>query len=331
MHAFQKNFQKVVLVEGKHIMAKEIGASKRRKTAGKGKKEQIGGAIVAIVTPFKDGKLDEEALKNLIEWNIKSGTHCIVPCGTTGESATLSHEEHMRVVEITIDTVKGRVPVIAGTGSNSTAETIMLTNHAKNAGANAALVITPYYNKPSQEGLYRHFMTVADECKFPMVLYNVPGRTSVNMLPETVARCAKNRYIIGIKEATGSLKQVTEVIRLCPKNFIVLSGDDFTAFPIMTIGGRGVISVASNVVPKEMAVMMNAFKKGNFIKARQLHLKLFPLFNALFYETNPVPAKTALAMMGKIPTDEVRLPLAPMSEANIKRLRGVLQELKLVK
>ncbi len=312
-------------------MAKKITAGKKGENTRKGQKKEIGGAIVAIVTPFKDGKLDEKALKNLIDWNIKAGTHCIVPCGTTGESATLSHEEHMRVVEVTVETVKGRVPVIAGTGSNSTTETVMLTKHAKNAGADAALVITPYYNKPSQEGLYRHFMAVADECRFPMVLYNVPGRTSVNMLPETVARCAKNRYVIGIKEATGSLRQVTDVIRLCPKNFIVLSGDDFTAFPIMTIGGRGVISVASNVVPKEMAAMVNAFKKGNLIRARQLNLKLFPLFDALFYETNPVPAKTALAMMGKIPTDEVRLPLAPMSEANTKKLRGILQGLKLVK
>jgi len=312
-------------------MAKKITAGKKGKNTRKGQKKEIGGAIVAIVTPFKDGKLDEKALKNLIDWNVKAGTHCIVPCGTTGESATLSHEEHMRVVEVTVETVKGRVPVIAGTGSNYTTETVMLTKHAKNAGADAALVITPYYNKPSQEGLYRHFMAVADECRFPMVLYNVPGRTSVNMLPETVARCAKNRYVIGIKEATGSLRQVTDVIRLCPKNFIVLSGDDFTAFPIMTIGGRGVISVASNVVPKEMAAMVNAFKKGNLIRARQLNLKLFPLFDALFYETNPVPAKTALAMMGKIPTDEVRLPLAPMSEANTKKLRGILQGLKLVK
>ncbi|MDL1958583.1 MAG: 4-hydroxy-tetrahydrodipicolinate synthase [Deltaproteobacteria bacterium] len=312
-------------------MASKTKASKKGENAGKGQKRRIGGAIVAIVTPFQDGKLDEKALKALINWHIKAGTHCIVPCGTTGESATLSHEEHMRVVEITIETAKGRVPVIAGTGSNSTTETIMLTKHAKKAGADAALVITPYYNKPSQEGLYQHFMAVADECKFPMVLYNVPGRTGVNMLPETVARCAKNRYVIGIKEATGSLKQVTDVIRLCPKNFIVLSGDDFTAFPIMAIGGKGVISVASNVVPKEMAAMMNAFEKGNMTRARQLHLKLFPLFGALFYETNPVPAKTALAMMGKIPTDEVRLPLALMSEANKERLKRVLQDLKLVK
>jgi 4-hydroxy-tetrahydrodipicolinate synthase len=312
-------------------MASKTKTGKKGEGAGKGEKRQIGGAIVAIVTPFRDGNLDEESLKALINWHIKAGTRCIVPCGTTGESATLSHEEHMRVVEIAIETTNGRVPVIAGTGSNSTVETIMLTRHAKKAGADAALVITPYYNKPSQEGLYKHFMAVADECKFPMVLYNVPGRTGVNMLPETVARCAKSRYVIGIKEATGSLRQVTDVIRLCPNNFIVLSGDDFTAFPTMAIGGKGVVSVASNVMPKEMAAMMNAFEKGDLTKARQLHLKLFPLFGALFYETNPVPAKTALAMMGKIPTDEVRLPLASMSEANKKRLIEVLQDLNLVK
>lgn len=293
--------------------------------------DRIGGAIVAIVTPFKNGKVDEQTLKDLIEWHIESGTHCIVPCGTTGESATLSHDEHKRVVELTIETVRGRVPVIAGTGSNSTAETIMLTKHARDAGADAALVITPYYNKPSQEGLYQHFMTVAKECKFPMILYNVPGRTGVNMLPATVARCAKNRYVIGIKEATGSLKQVSDVIRMCPKNFIVLSGDDFTAFPTLAIGGKGVISVASNVMPKEMANMMNYFFKGDIDKSRRLHYKLFPLFEAMFFETNPVPAKTALALMGKIGSDEVRLPLAPMLDANKERLMEVLKSLKLIK
>ncbi len=305
--------------------------AKKKNTTKAGKKKEIKGAIVAIVTPFKDGEVDEQGLRNLIEWQIKSGTHCIVPCGTTGESATLSHEEHMRVVEITIDQVRGRVPVIAGTGSNSTDETIMLTQHAKKAGADAALVITPYYNKPSQEGLYQHFMAVAKECKFPMILYNVPGRTSVNMLPQTVARCAKNRYVIGIKEATGSLKQVSDVIRFCPRNFIVLSGDDFTAFPTLAIGGKGVISVCSNVMPKEMANMMNSFFKGDIDKARRLHYKLFPLFEALFYETNPVPAKTALFEMGRIDSDEVRLPLAPMSDANRERLMEVLKSMKLVK
>ncbi len=303
----------------------------KKNTKASAKKKEIKGAIVAIITPFKDGQVDEQGLRNLIEWHIKAGTHCIVPCGTTGESATLSHEEHMRVVEITIDQVRGRVPVIAGTGSNSTEETIMLTKHAKKAGADAALVITPYYNKPSQEGLYQHFMAVAKECKFPMILYNVPGRTGVNMLPQTVARCAKNRYVIGIKEATGSLKQVSDVIRFCPRNFIVLSGDDFTAFPTLAIGGKGVISVCSNVMPKEMANMMNYFFKGDIDKARKLHFKLFPLFEALFFETNPVPAKTALALMGRIDSDEVRLPLAAMSEANKERLTEVLKSLKLVK
>jgi 4-hydroxy-tetrahydrodipicolinate synthase len=236
----------------------------------------------------------------------------------------------MKVIEITIKAVDGRIPVIAGTGSNSTAESIMLTKHARDAGADAALVITPYYNKPTQEGLYQHFMAIADECKFPMILYNVPGRTGVNMLPETVARCAENEYIIGIKEATGSLKQVAEVIRLCPKDFIVLSGDDFTAFPTLAIGGRGVISVASNVMPKKMADMMNTFEKGDLAGARRLHFELFPLFKAMFYETNPVPAKTALAMMGKIPSGELRLPLAPMSDSNRERLKKVLQDLKLI-
>jgi len=293
-------------------------------------KARIGGAIVAIITPFKDGKIDEDGLKNLIEWQIDQGTHCIVPCGTTGESATLSHEEHMRVVELTIKTVDGRVPVIAGTGSNSTAETIMLTKHAKDAGADAALVITPYYNKPSQEGLYRHFMTVAEECEFPMILYNVPGRTSVNMLPQTVARCAQNEYVIGIKEATGSLKQVAQVIRSCPDDFIVLSGDDFTAFPTMAIGGKGVISVASNVMPSDMAEMMNACNAKDFETAKNIHLKLFPLFEALFIDTNPVPAKAALAMMGKIASEEVRLPLAPVNDENKERIKAVLQSLGLI-
>lgn len=296
----------------------------------KGKKE-IAGAMVAIVTPFKDGKVDEEALRNLIEWQIASGTHCIVPCGTTGESATLSYEEHERVVELTVEVVNGRVPVIAGTGSNSTEETIMLTKHAKKAGADAALVITPYYNKPTQEGLYQHFKKVADECKFPLVLYNVPGRTSVNMLPATVARCAENKYIIGIKEATGNLSQVSEVIRLCPKNFIVLSGDDFTAFPTMALGGKGVISVASNVMPKEMAALMNNCLAGETEKARQLHFKLFPLFDSMFIETNPAPAKEALYQMGKIPSAEMRLPLVTMSEANKAKLASVLTNYGLLK
>lgn len=285
----------------------------------------IKGAIVAIVTPFKDGKLDEEAYKSLIEWQIASGTHGIVPCGTTGESATLSHEEHKRVVELAVKTVAGRVPVIAGTGSNSTSETIELTHHAKAAGADAALVITPYYNKPTQEGLYQHFMKVADECKFPMILYNVPGRTALNMLPATVARCAQHEFVVGIKEATGNLSQISEVIKACPSDFILLSGDDFTAMPTMAVGGRGVISVASNVAPAQMAQMMDACLEGKWDAAKQMHYRLFDLFNAMFYETNPAPAKTSLELMGKIPSGELRLPLCSMSSANKDKLAGVLR------
>jgi len=293
-------------------------------------KDKIKGSIVAIVTPFKDGKLDEEGLKSLIEWHIESGTHCIVPCGTTGESATLSYEEHDKVIEITVKTVNSRVPVIAGTGSNSTEETIMLTNHAKKVGADAALVITPYYNKPTQEGLFQHFTKVAESCEFPIILYNVPSRTAVNMLPSTVARCAQNKYMIGIKEATGDLKQVTEVIRQCPEDFIVLSGDDFTAFPLMAVGGKGVISVAANVMPSEMSKLMDLALAGKYIDAREINARLFPLYESLFIETNPTPAKTALSLMGKIASPEVRLPLAQMSNANIDKLKKAIAAYNLI-
>ncbi len=288
------------------------------------------GAIVAIVTPFRQGQLDEEAYRELIEFQIANGTHAIVPCGTTGESATLSHQEHKRVVEICIDQVKKRVPVIAGTGSNNTAEAIELTQHAQAAGADAALMITPYYNKPTQEGLFQHYKKITEETKIPIIVYNVPGRTSLNLLPETVARLAKLPNIIGIKEATGDLKQCAKVIELCPDNFCVLSGDDFTALPLMCLGGKGVISVVSNVVPKDMADMCNAFFAGDLATARSLHFKMWPLMEAMFYETNPVPAKTALKMMGKI-TGEVRLPLCPMSAANEEKLRQVLVNYGLIK
>ncbi|MFH1148294.1 MAG: 4-hydroxy-tetrahydrodipicolinate synthase [Pseudomonadota bacterium] len=296
----------------------------------KTKKEIVKGAMVAIVTPFKKGKVDEKGLKKLIEFQVKNGTHAIIPCGTTGESATLSYEEHELVVDITIQTVAGRVPVVAGTGSNSTDEAIKLTKSAKKAGADAALLITPYYNKPTQEGLYQHFKAVAEEVDIPMILYNVPGRTSVNMLPETVARLSEIKTIVGIKEATGSLQQVSEVILLAKKGFSLVSGDDFTVLPTLAVGGKGVISVASNVAPKDMADMYNAFDAGDLKKAQELHYKLFPLFQAMFFETNPVPAKTALGLMGMI-SDEVRLPLVPMSSKNIDRLKAVLKDYGLIK
>ena len=310
-----------------------MGCGKRQcksdASMGKGKKE-IKGAIVAIVTPFKDGEVDENAYRDLIEWHIKSGTHAIVPVGTTGESATLSHQEHKRVIEICIDQVKGRIPVIAGAGSNNTDESLELARFAKKAGADALLMVTPYYNKPTQEGLYLHYKTVADEVKMPIILYNVPGRTSVNMLPQTVARLSKLKYVVGIKEASGNMKQVSEVIKLCSPRFTVLSGDDPTCFATMALGGKGVISVTSNVMPKEMAKMMNLCLEGQWDRAKKIHYKLFDLFGAMFIETNPVPAKQALHMMGKIPSPEVRLPLAPMSEANVEKLKDVLTRYKLI-
>ncbi|MFC1524262.1 4-hydroxy-tetrahydrodipicolinate synthase [Thermodesulfobacteriota bacterium] len=288
------------------------------------------GAFVAIVTPFSDGQVDVNGLKSLIEFQIENGTHGIVPCGTTGESATLSHAEHHTVVETTIQTVNGRRPVVAGTGSNSTSESIELTRHAKEAGADGALMITPYYNKPSQEGLYQHFKAIAETVDIPIIMYNVPSRTSINMLPETVARCAQIDNIVGIKEATGNLNQISEVIRLCPDDFSVLSGDDFTSMATAAIGGTGVISVSSNVVPRDMAAMMDAVLQDDMKTARSLHYKLFPLMQAMFFDTNPVPAKTALALMGKIQSGEPRLPMYPMNEETKGKLQQVMTDYGLI-
>ncbi len=288
------------------------------------------GAITAIVTPFKNGQLDEEAYRELIELQIKGGIHGLVPCGTTGESPTLSHAEHKRVVEICLDQVKKRVPVIAGTGSNNTAESLDLTKHAQEAGADAALLITPYYNKPTQEGLYQHYKTLASQTRIPLVVYNVPGRTSVNLLPETMARLAELPNIVGLKDATGDLKQGAQTINLCGDKITVLSGDDFTTLPLLCVGGLGVISVVSNVAPQDMAGMCNAFFKGDLDGARKLHYKMWPLTEAMFYETNPVPVKTALKLMGRI-TGEVRQPLCAMSPANEDKLRQVMQKYGLIK
>ena len=287
------------------------------------------GSIVAIVTPFKNGKVDENALGDLIDWHIKQGTDAIVPCGTTGESATLDYEEHYRVIQFTVEAVNKRVPVIAGTGANATDETIMITQEAKKAKADAALIVAPYYNKPTQEGLYRHYKAVAEAVKIPIVLYNVPGRTAVNMLPSTVARLAEIKNIVAIKEATGDMKQVSEVIRLCGNKITVLSGDDFTTLPLMALGGKGVISVVANVAPKLVSQMCALWANGKFDEARKLHYKLEPLNASMFIETNPIPVKTALAMMGKI-QEEFRLPLCEMAPANKEKLKKVLQDMKLV-
>jgi 4-hydroxy-tetrahydrodipicolinate synthase len=287
------------------------------------------GSIVAIVTPFKKGKVDEEALADLIEWHIAQGTNGIVPCGTTGESATLDYKEHYRVIEITVKTVNKRVPVIAGTGANATDETIMITKQAKKLGASAALLVSPYYNKPTQEGLYRHYKAVAESVDLPIVLYNVPGRTAVNILPSTVARLAEIDNIVAIKEATGDMKQVSEVIRLCGNRITVISGDDFTTLPLLALGGKGVISVSANVAPKDVSMMCSLWLKGQYDRARAIHYKLEPLNTAMFIETNPIPVKTALAMMGKI-HEEFRLPLCEMYPANKDKLRKVLVDLKLI-
>ena len=287
------------------------------------------GSMVAIVTPFKSGKVDEKALGDLIEFHIKSGTDVIVPCGTTGESATLSHEEHHRVIEFTVKTVNKRVPVVAGAGSNSTAETLELTRYAQKAGADGVLLITPYYNKPTQEGLCRHFQKVAASADIPIVLYNVPGRTSLNMLPATVARLRETKNIVGIKEASGDMKQVSEVIRLCGRDFDVLSGDDFTTFPLLCLGGVGAISVTANIVPADCAAMFDAFFAGKTGEALRLHYKLEPLHGPLFLETNPIPVKTSLALMGKI-AEEFRLPLCPMADANKEKLKKALNDYGLI-
>ncbi|MGC8492959.1 MAG: 4-hydroxy-tetrahydrodipicolinate synthase [Syntrophobacteraceae bacterium] len=283
------------------------------------------GAIVAIVTPFKAGEIDEAGLRKLVDFQIANGTNGIVPCGTTGESPTLSHKEHERVVDIVIEQTAGRVPVIAGSGSNSTEEAISLTAHAKKAGADGALMVAPYYNRPSQEGLYRHFERVAKSVDIPIILYNIPGRTGVNIEPATIERLSRIDNIVGVKEATGSMKQITDIISLCPENFTVLSGDDYLTFPLMCAGGKGVISVVSNVAPRPMADLCKLFFEGRFEEARKHYYKLLPLCHILFLETNPTPIKAALAMMNMIGSEEVRLPLVPVSESNKERLRKELK------
>lgn len=289
------------------------------------------GSMVAIITPFKQGKLDEEKLKELVDFHIKNKTSAIVPCGTTGESATLSLAEHERVIELVVETANGKIPVIAGTGSNNTTEAIRLTKHAKEAGANAALLITPYYNKPTQKGLYLHFKQIAESVDIPIILYNIAGRTAVNMLPETVAQLAHEfKNIIGIKEASGNLEQMSQVKNLCPKDFLLISGDDSLTLPLLAIGGVGVISVVANLVPQDVARLVEEFEKGNLKKAQEIHYKLLPLIKAVFIETNPICVKTAMEILGMCEPG-LRLPLCPMSEDNLKKLTKALRDYGLLK
>jgi len=289
------------------------------------------GSIVALVTPFRNGKVDEAKLRELVDFHVAQGTDGIVPCGTTGESPTLSHDEHKRVVEVVIEAARGRLAIIAGTGSNATSEAIDLTAHAKKAGATGALVVNPYYNRPTQEGLYRHFRAVAEAVDIPIIVYNIAGRTAVNVETDTMARLVRDcPNIVGVKEASGSLDQMTQVILACGPEFSVLSGDDNITLPLMSVGGRGVISVIANVVPREASEMTHAALAGDWKLARELHLKLFPLSRAMFIETNPIPVKETMALMGMI-EPEFRLPMCRMSEANRGRLLATLEPYGLVK
>jgi len=289
------------------------------------------GSFVALVTPFRNGQVDEAKLRELVEFQISNGTDGLIPCGTTGESPTLSHDEHKRVVEIVVEAARKRVHVVAGTGSNSTREAIDLTKHAERAGASGALVVNPYYNKPTQEGLYQHYRAVAESVAIPIITYNIQSRTAVNVETATMARLARDvKNIVGVKEASGSLDQMSQVIAACGPNFCVLSGDDNITLPLMAIGGHGVISVIANILPRETADLVHAALEGDFKRARELHYRLFPMARAAFMETNPIPIKEAMAMAGML-EPEFRLPMCRMGEANRETLRGILRQYALVK
>jgi 4-hydroxy-tetrahydrodipicolinate synthase len=287
------------------------------------------GSMVALVTPFKDGKVDWDSLEALVEFHLKNGTHGIVPCGTTGESATLSHEEHDHVIKAVIKAVNKRIPVIAGTGSNSTDEAIRLTREAEKSGADGALMISPYYNRPTQEGIYQHYKKVASEVGIPIIVYNIPARTGSKIEPETLARLAAIKNISGVKEATGSVDQAIDVIRLCGDRLAVYSGEDSLTFSLMALGGKGVISTVANIAPKEMSQLAVACLNGKWQEGRELQFKLMPLIRAVFLESNPIPVKTALSLMGKC-TGEVRLPLTQMSEGALGKLKPAMTDFGLL-
>jgi 4-hydroxy-tetrahydrodipicolinate synthase len=289
------------------------------------------GSIVALVTPFKGDNVEEAAYKKLIDWQIKEGTDGIVPCGTTGESPTLSEKEHEQTIEFCVQAVGKRVPVIAGTGSNSTSEAVHMTKYAAKVGADAALVVTPYYNKPTSKGIYLHYKAVSESADIPIILYNIAGRTCRNIDAELMAKLASDfKNIVGVKEASGSLDQMIRIKELCPKDFFITSGDDALTLPILAIGGIGVISVAANIVPRDVAAVINAFDKGDLKKAQEINLKLMPLIRALFVETNPIPVKTACELMG-LCNGALRLPMCDMEEANLAKLKQALKAYGLIK
>jgi len=285
--------------------------------------------MVALVTPFKDGKVDWESLEGLVDFHLKNGTHGIVACGTTGEAATLTHEEHREVIQRVVRHANKKIPVIAGTGSNSTQHAIELTRQAEELGADGALLISPYYNRPMQEGIYQHYKKVAESVGIPLIIYNIPSRTGSKIEPETLARLSEIKNIAGVKEATGSVDQAIDVIRLCEDRLALFSGEDSLTFSLMALGGQGVISTVANVTPREMSELTEACLQGNWKKGKELQFKLVPLIRAVFIETNPIPVKTALSIMGKCRGD-LRLPLTPMSEGNLKKLRQAMTDFGLI-
>jgi 4-hydroxy-tetrahydrodipicolinate synthase len=287
------------------------------------------GALTALVTPFRDGEVDARALRDLIEWQIQSGIDGLFPCGSTGESATLTHAEHDSVIKLTIEQVRKRVPVLAGTGSNSTAEAIRLTAAAREMGADGAVLLSPYYNKPTQEGIFRHYKTIAASVDLPLFVYNIPGRTASNIAPETFARLSEVKNIAGIKEASGSMDQTSDILKLCGDRLAIFSGDDALAVPLIALGAKGVMSTCSNVVPREMHDLAAAALAGDFAKAREIHFSLLPLMRSLFVETNPIPIKQALAFMGKC-ANELRMPLVPMTAGPAENLLVAMKGLRLV-
>jgi len=288
------------------------------------------GAFTALVTPFTASGIDEAAYKKLIDWQIAQGIHGLVPCGTTGESPTLSEEEHFRVVDLCVQSVGKRVPVVTGAGSNCTAEAVRMTKHAAKVGADAVLVVTPYYNKPTSKGIYLHYKAISESADIPVILYNIAGRTGKNIEPELMANLAGFKNIIGVKEASGNLEQMKKIRENCPKDFLLISGDDALTLPILSMGGVGIISVASNIVPKDVAELVNIFNKGDIAGAQAINAKLLPLIEALFIETNPIPVKTAASLMGLCAV-AMRLPMCEMEEVNLAKLKQALKSFGLIK
>jgi 4-hydroxy-tetrahydrodipicolinate synthase len=293
-------------------------------------RKKFHGAFTALITPFTANGIDEKAYKKLIDWQIAQGIHGLVPCGTTGESPTLSEKEHAHVIELCVQAVAKRVPVIAGAGSNSTSEAVHMTQHAAKAGADAVLVVTPYYNKPTNKGIYLHYKAVSESADIPIILYNIAGRTGKNIEPDLMAKLAGIKNIIGVKEASGNLEQMKKIRELCPKEFLLISGDDALTLPILSLGGVGIISVASNIVPKDVADLVNLYNKGDKAKAQALDRQLQPLIEALFVETNPIPVKTAASLMGLCHAG-LRLPMCEMEEANLAKLKQALSSYGLLK